>query len=263
MLILSDHQDEDSNLARMVGRLAESYSEMPEVLNIHELDIKGPCLECLQCGIDNECVWDDKDGFRAWYESVYLEADVIVFAGSLSDRFLSSRWRLFWDRTFCHNHQPMLTGKQVAFVISGPLAQNANVRQILQAWTEMHQANLAGIVTDEVGDSTQLDALLQNLAQRLSWNARQGYVKPPTFLGVGGRKLFRDEIWGPLRFVFWADHKYYKRHGLYDFPQKDWKMRIYVGLMSLLVQFPPGKRVFQRVLMDKMNEPGDRILAEM
>jgi len=38
---------------------------------------------------------------------------------------------------------------------------------------------------------------------------------------VGGKKLFRDAIYGRMRFVFQADHRYYEEHGLYDFPQDD------------------------------------------
>ncbi|MFT5872539.1 MAG: hypothetical protein ACI8WT_001470 [Clostridium sp.] len=48
-------------------------------------------------------------------------------------------------------------------------------------------------------------------------------IKPATFLGVAGMKLFRDEIWDNLRFPFIADHKAFKAHGLYAFPQRNYK----------------------------------------
>ena len=31
-----------------------------------------------------------------------------------------------------------------------------------------------------------------------------------TFLGKGGKKILRDEIWAGMRFVFPLDHQYYK-----------------------------------------------------
>ncbi|MBA7549565.1 hypothetical protein ES705_42054 [subsurface metagenome] len=35
-------------------------------------------------------------------------------------------------------------------------------------------------------------------------------------------KMFRDDVYGRNRFVFLADHEYYKTHGVYDtFPQND------------------------------------------
>lgn len=43
-----------------------------------------------------------------------------------------------------------------------------------------------------------------------------------TFLGEGGMKIFRDDIYGRNRFVFLADHEWYEKHGVYDtFPQND------------------------------------------
>ena len=45
------------------------------------------------------------------------------------------------------------------------------------------------------------------------------YVQPKNFYGVGGMKIFRDLIY-VMRGIMVADHKFYKKHGIYDFPQK-------------------------------------------
>ena len=68
---------------------------------------------------------------------------------------------------------------------------------------------------------TEIDALLQNFAQSLVSFAEKGYIRPQNFLGVGGHKVFRDDIWGRLRPLWQADYRYFKKHGLFDFPQKD------------------------------------------
>jgi len=34
-------------------------------------------------------------------------------------------------------------------------------------------------------------------------------------------KIFRDEIYGGLKIIFRADHRNYKKTGVYDFPQKN------------------------------------------
>jgi len=79
-----------------------------------------------------------------------------------------------------------------------------------------------GFVTDEYGDSAEIDALLHDLARRLIKFAQINLIKPQTFLGVGGFKIFRDDVYGRNRFVFLADHKWYEEHGVYDsFPQND------------------------------------------
>jgi hypothetical protein len=141
----------------------------------------------------------------------------------------------------------------MGFFVSGPLSQIPNLRQILEAYTELQQANLVNIVTDECGDSGALDALIQGLAARLVWSASKGYMKPPTFLEVGGRKLFRDEIWSNLRFPFQADHKYYKEHGFYDFPQKNYRARMMSRMLMLLTKIPAmRKEIYQKRMKEEM-----------
>jgi len=38
---------------------------------------------------------------------------------------------------------------------------------------------------------------------------------------IAGMKIFRDEIYGGLKIIFRADHRNYKKTGVYDFPQKN------------------------------------------
>ena len=97
---------------------------------------------------------------------------------------------------------------------------------------------MAGIVTDEYGGVAEIDSLLQDLAGRLARFAASGYIRPSTFLVIGGTKLFRDAIWGRLRFPFRADYLAYKKLGIFDFPQKQYKMRIQSAIMSLLSKLP-------------------------
>lgn len=58
------------------------------------------------------------------------------------------------------------------------------------------------------------------------------------FPDIGGRKVFRDVIWEELRPIFRADHRYYRSHGIYDFPQYAWRNRISRRLFSLLLSVP-------------------------
>ncbi|MCK5542519.1 MAG: hypothetical protein KAI40_07475 [Desulfobacterales bacterium] len=77
-----------------------------------------------------------------------------------------ARWKTFYDRAFFWNHTPSLVGKQLGYLISGPL--DPNLVQILEAsLTTWQDANHAGIVTDECTDSIEPDNLLQNFADRL------------------------------------------------------------------------------------------------
>ncbi len=58
-----------------------------------------------------------------------------------------------------------------------------------------------------------------------------------------------------LRFVFQADHRYYKSHGLYDFPQKNYKVRRMNLIMTLLTKIPPFRKKFLKILKEQMVKP--------
>ena len=242
IVIVTDAEDNQVNLQRMIGHFAAQFAEPPEIVNLRLVDIKGSCLGCIQCGYDNTCVYKGKDEFIDMFNGKLKTADILVFAGAIRDRYLSSVWKTFFDRAFFNTHMPSFVGRQMAFLVSGPLRQLPNLRQILEAYTEHQQANLAGIVTDEQAGSPDTDSALRELATRCVNFSDWNYSKPHTFLGVGGIKIFRDEIWGPLRFPFVADHQYYKQHGVYDFPHQDYRSRAQNFLLGLLVKIPAIRR---------------------
>ena len=173
ILVLSDADAGDANLQRMVARFCRSLADPVEVINLHDMSIRAGCQGCCHCGYDNECIYRDADDVYGIYQKIRA-ADVVVEAGAIRDRFLSARWKTFWDRGFFNNHVPILVGKQIAYLISGPLMQVPNLRQILEASADVGRAGLAGIVTDECGDSGQLDRLLDELARRLIEAAETG-----------------------------------------------------------------------------------------
>lgn len=228
VIVVTDGEKGETNLAGMIRRFEDSCDDAIEVINLRSVDIAGACVGCVQCGYDNVCIY--RDGYREMFSRVQA-ADIIIFAGTVRDRYLSSRWKLFFDRSFFNNHVPAFAGKQLGFLIAGPLGQLPNLRQILQAYTEIQQANLVGIVTDEFGNSAEIDEFLHNLAAEAVRLAETGFIRSPTYLSVGGKKLFRDVVWLQFRHVFPADHRFYKRHGIYDFPQKSYAMRLMNGIL--------------------------------
>jgi hypothetical protein len=261
VVVVTDAESGDENLQNMVARLGDCFSDPIEVVNLHEIEIRGGCLGCLQCGVDNVCVYRDADDIRRVYGNLE-SADVLVMAGKVSGRFLSSRWKLFIDRGFFNNHVPIFTGKQMGYLVSGPLGQVASMREVLKSYAECQRANLAGVVTDECGDSGELDRLLDGLARRLIDSAVKGYVQPPTFRRVAGDKLFRDEIWSRLRMVFRADHHYYRTHGFYDFPKRGIARRVRDAVIGLLFHVPVFRKEFKKRVKTVMVEPFEKILKD-
>jgi hypothetical protein len=219
--IITDSTDENSNLAKMIRSFQDCFSSKVEVINVNDVDIKGGCLGCIQCGYDNQCVYNDKDEFTEFYNTKFKTPDIIIRALTIKDRYFSSRWKLVLDRSFFNGHIPTIIGRQIGYIISGPLGQIPNLRQIIHGMIELGDNNLVDIITDEYGESRDIDLMLYNLAERVVRLSNSNYISPGTYLAVGGRKIFRDAIYGRMRFVFQADHRYYEEHGLYDFPQDD------------------------------------------
>ena len=243
VVILTDAYNSDTNLGKMIDRFTQSFSSDIVTIALNDVDMRGGCLGCMQCGYDNTCI--QKDGFREFYNNRLRTADIIVFAGTVKGRYLSSIWKMFYDRAFFWNHTPSLAGKQLGYLISGPLSQTPNLIQILEASSTTRQdANHVDIITDEIEDSEELDNLLQNFAERLVRYSQEGYVRTPNFLALGGQKVFRDDIWGRLRMIWQADHRYYRKHGKYDFPQKDFKMWIFNPVMLMLTKIPRFRKSF-------------------
>jgi hypothetical protein len=263
IVILHDSLDPHSNLAEMVMRCASAFDGDVTVFNLHEIDIKASCQGCLQCGSDNECVFEGKDGFINFFRSQVMTADILVYAGAIVDRYLSSRWKTFFDRCFFNTHTPVLMHKQVGFVISGPLAQVPNLTEILQGFIELQQANLAGFVTDEWGSSADIDGLLDRLMATAVGFSQASYARPATFLGIAGTLIFRDDIFGRLRPVFQADHRAYQRLGIYrTFPQGDWKIRLINLATGIIFRIPAIKKGFKRQIRQGMVQPHQQVVGK-
>ena len=258
VVIVTDTRDPPGNLGRMVARLKAAFTGDVDLVSLADVDIRGGCLGCIRCGYDNTCVYND--GFVDFYKGKLQPADIILIAGAVHDRYLSSAWKRFFDRSFFKGHVPGLAGKQVGFVVSGPLQQVPHLREALSAWADNGGCH-ALFVTDEAGSSGELDGLLDALARRLAISSASGYLPPHTFYAVGGHKIFRDSIYGGMRVAFQADYRYYRDHGLFDFPQRDLKTRVFNAVLSPLMRSENFRRKVVGDLRQRMVQPFGRVLG--
>jgi multimeric flavodoxin WrbA len=260
VLIVVDDAAENSNLLKMIERLQKTFSPAAELVQLKDIDIKGGCLGCVQCGFDNVCAYEGKDGFIDFFNQKIKTADILFFAGAIHDRYLSSLWKCYFDRSFFNGHIPVLPDKQIGFVISGPFSQIYNLREIFEASVEMQHAGLVGFVSDDMGSPAEINTALQNMASRSVAQSKLGYIPPPTFYQVAGTKLFRDAVWSRLRVVFQADHKYYKEHGVYNFPQKNYKWRVINSILVMLTKVPFIRRETIKRMKTEMIKPLTNVL---
>jgi multimeric flavodoxin WrbA len=248
VLVISDAQQDSGNLQHMVDKFHASFATDIEVVNLSDMKIISSCIGCLKCGYDNDCAFDQRDDYKDFFKEKVLTADVLIFAGTMTDRHLSSLWKTYFDRSFFMGHRPTLIGKQFGFIISGPLSANENLRDFFEGYSGWQHANIVGFVSDEAGDSIEIDRQIEELARRGIELANIGYIQPMTFLGVGAQKVFRDDIWGRLRTVFQADHRAYQELGWYDFPMRDLPTHMMAHIGDLGMSIPKTRERIQEML---------------
>ncbi len=257
--LITDVTGQDHNLAKMMEVFQSLSPLQVKTLNLHDYELKGGCLGCIRCGYDGTCIYNDD--FPVILEQI-SSTDALIYAGKIHDGYLSSRWKLFFDRSFCNGHRPVSMGKQIGYIISGPLRQMPVLREILEATAAVSRMNLVGFVTDEYPESEQITAMLESFTRRLRHLTENGAAKPQTFLGVGGHLVFRDLIY-KMRGIFRADHLFYRKHGLYDFPQRKIKSHLSSSTIGVMVRIPRLRKAILKESRQRMIMPHQNVLRKL
>ena len=129
---------------------------------------------------------------------------------------MGARFKMYDDRQFCNGHRTVTMGMPFGYLVSGNLSEEENLRMIIEARAQVGGNFLAGVATDETNPDFEID----RLAKTLDYAIENKYVPPQNFYGIGGMKIFRDLIY-QMRGMMKADHKFYKKQGIYDFPHKN------------------------------------------
>ena len=223
-------------------------------VNIREYPFKGGCLGCFGCAVTGKCVY--RDGFDDFLRSSIQSAQAIVYAFTIRDHSMGARFKLYDDRQFCNGHRTVTMGAPVGYLVSGPYSDEFNLQMILEARAQVGGNFLAGIATDERDTDTQIDVM----ARKLAYALENSYAQPSNFYGVGGMKVFRDLIW-LMQGMMKADHKFYKAHGQYDFPQKKWPTMLKMYLVGALITSPKIKAKMGNAMNEGMIAPYKKLLA--
>jgi len=243
VVIITDNTDENSSLARMIERFRNVLPYKTRIVNISEYPFSGGCLGCFRCAVSEKCVY--KDGFDTFLRENIQKSDSIVYAFTISDHSMGSRFKLYDDRNFCNGHRTVTVGMPVAYIASGAYSKEDNLRTVIEARCETGGNFLAGVASDEFDTDTSVS----NVAKSLSFALSSGHTAPQNFYGVGGMKIFRDLIYR-MRGMMRADHKFYKKQGIYDFPQK----KRFSSLKMYLVGFLLSNEKVVNKMGNAMNE---------
>ena len=243
VLILTDETDPRSNLSAMIARFRAVLPYETRVVNISEYSLSGGCLGCFRCAVSEKCVY--KDGFDKFLRDEIQTADAIVYAFTVRDHSMGSRFKMYDDRNFCNGHRTVTVGMPVGYIASGGYSAEHNLINVIEARAETGGNFLTGVATDERCPDVAID----NLAASLDFALRTGHTAPTSFWGVGGMKIFRDLIF-EMRGMMRADHKFYKKQGIYDFPKR-FKPR---SLLMYLVGALLGNERILSKMGNRMNE---------
>ena len=256
VVIITDVAESGGTLPGMIERLRAVLPYKTRIVNITEYPLSGGCLGCFRCAVSERCVY--RDGFDSFLREQIQTADAIVYAFAVSDHSMGARFKMYDDRNFCNGHRTVTVGMPVGYLVSGQYSAEENLRTVIEARAETGGNFLAGVATDE-GDT---DAAVDALASSLSFALSTAHRAPRNFYGVGGMKIFRDLIF-EMRGMMRADHKFYKKQGIYDFPKR-WRPR---SIAMYLVGFLLSSEKILSKMGNKMNEgmiaPYKKLFAKM
>ena len=228
-VVVADLEPGDARLEEMVDRFVAIFPYPCDVINIREFTFQGGCLSCFSCAATGKCVY--KDGFDDFLRNTIHKHDAIIYAFRIQDHSMGSRFKLYDDRQFCNGHRTVTMGTPFGYLVEGAYSKEENLRLLLEARAQVGGNFLAGVATDE----EDLEAAINQLSATLSYAMETRYTPPQNFLGVGGMKIFRDLIY-MMRGLMRADHRFFKSHGQYDFPQKQWKTSWKMYLVGWLMR---------------------------
>lgn len=255
--IVTDATAEDKNLLTMIERFRKRVSLNTKLINISEFPIKGGCLGCFKCAVSGNCFY--KDGYQNLLRDEIQTCDAIVYAFTIKDHSMGPRFKMYDDRQFCNGHRTVTMGAPVGYLVSGEYSIEKNLQTILEGRAGVGGNYLCGVATDEFDTDREVD----RLASTLAYAVKNKYTQPADFLGVGGMKIFRDLIF-IMQGLMKADHKFYKAHGQYDFPQKQMPrviaMYLVGGLMAMPVKGGKAKATMTQMMNEGMIMPYQKAL---
>ena len=243
-------------LADMIDRFRESVSCTCDVVNIREFPFKGGCLGCFHCAADGTCIY--KDGFDSYLRNNIQSSDAIVYAYTIRDHSMGSRFKMFDDRQFCNGHRTVTMGKPVGYLVEGDLANEPNLITLMEARAQVGGNFLAGIAVSGI----DMEREVNQLALRICYAADHAYNPPKNFYGVGGLKIFRDLIY-QMQGMMKEDHRFYKEHGFYDFPQKRKGTILGMYLVGAMMTNKKLRRKLGNKMTEGMLMPYKKILEKI
>lgn len=256
VVVVTNASEDDLNLKNMIEDFVNACEYKVRVINVREYNFSGGCLGCLECNVSGKCVY--KDGFDSYLRDEIQIADALIIAFTIENHYAHSSLKVYDDRQFCNGHRTVTEGKATGYIISGDYSNESNLKTIVEARSDVAHMYLSGVATDE-GDTQKS---IKNMAISLNYALKNKLTKPQTFYGVGGSKIFRDLVY-LMQGIMYADHKFYKAQGHYDFPHNKKGYMTKMKLIGILMRSEAGKKQMKGKMNQFIIEPYKKIIDEV
>ncbi len=253
VVIVTDCTEADTELRSMIARFQAVLPYKTRIANIAEYPLRGGCLGCFHCATDGKCIYTD--GFDTYLRDTIQSAQAIIYAFTIRDHSMGARFKMYDDRQFCNGHRTVTMGTPMGYLICGSYSTETNLQTILEARAQVGGNILTSIATNERNPDKEIDTL----ANSLSYAIEHKYTQPQNFYGVGGMKIFRDLIY-QMQGMMKADHRFFKSHGQYDFPQKKKGTILMMYLVGAMLSSPKIKSKMGNKMNEGMLAPYKKVL---
>lgn len=256
VVIVADLSGEDTALAAMIERFRARLPRKTRLINLQEYPFKGGCLGCFHCASDGTCIY--KDGFDRFLREDIQTSEAIIYAFTVRDHSMGALFKMYDDRQFCNGHRTVTIGSPVGYLIHGSYRSEINLQTVLEGRSQVGGNFLAGIATDEEDTNASID----RLADTLHYALENRVMQPQNFYGVGGMKIFRDLIF-QMQGLMKADHRFFKAHGQYDFPQKNMGTILKMQLVGKVMASPAIRAKMGNAMNEGMIAPYRKVLEKI
>lgn len=227
VLIVTNAADDDLNLQNMIADFRATLPYKSREINIRKFEFKGGCLGCFNCSISGNCIY--KDGFEDFLREDIQKADSIIYAFTIENHYTHSSFKCYEDRHFCNGHRAVTHGMPVGYIIAGDYTNERNIQVLVEGRSEVGGVYLCGVANDQIDEPTKS---IVGLAKTVAYALTHKMSKSSNFYAIGGNKIFRDLVY-TMRGMMKEDHRFFKKHGLYDFPHKKRAMILQGKLVGL------------------------------
>ena len=252
IVIVADLKEEDTNLKNMIIDFRNYVPYETKLINLREFPFRGGCLGCFNCAGNGKCVYNDE--FDIFLREEIQKEDAVVIAFTIKDHSMGALFKMYDDRQFCNGHRTVTEGLPFGYLVNGDYESEFNLKTIVEARAEVGHNFLAGVGYNK--------ETMVKMIQKLEYAMENKYVQPRNFYGVGGMKIFRDLIW-VMRGIMKADHVYYKKHGVYDFPQKQRGQMMLMCLLGAMVRNPKIRKKMGNKFNEGMIAPYKKVLNKL